>query len=296
MVRAYKYEVGAVNIRISEKSERNYSDLIQTIALLRKGIKVLGNTFLAISTFDETTGVGVFSKYTSIDINGEWFDEETFNTASDESVAKISIPENVKPNLSQFYFKLDEGTHTISFETYAQGKTLSPKAVEIYFQGILKSEKVASVFGRVEVDLVQSFGNVKRILKLPDLKELTFVIRRPNPDGMPDNLAEIIERRLNETNSETYVEQYVADRNDSLIPTDRLEALALVAAENGELKAKSIVNGVKVPHATKETPLKISDKISKEVSERGAFLQLSSEVVAEVRDNRDKVKQLGDDE
>ncbi|PTW38808.1 DUF4747 family protein [Rhodovulum kholense] len=287
MPRPSKIEVSAINLRIPADKPRNYSDLIMRIFKRRVAVKVYGNSFVAITQFQPESGLGVLSKYSEIDIDGDWFDVVDFGPADPEKIGEVSIPETLRPNLSAFYFELDEESHVLSFESYSESKSLSARSVERYFKEALSDAAIVEEFGSVEADVVKSYGEVERIINLPNLKELRIVIRRPNPDDVSGDLAAIIEERLREQNGEEYEEVTRSKDDDGLKPNERTKKLAIVGAENGEVSGKSIVNGVQVPHTTEEKPEKVVDTYNKEeVDTRTMFRQLADRMIASIKQRR----------
>jgi hypothetical protein len=280
MARPSKIEVSAINIRIPADKPRQYSELINRLFEARIAIKVYGDSFVAITSFNKGTGLGVFSKYSEIDIDGTWFDLEDFGPAEVEKVDEVSIPENLRPNHSAFYFELSEENHVLAFESYSESKGLSARSVEKYFGAALKHSSITDYYGRVEADIVKNYGEVERIIGLANLKELKIVIRRPNPDDVSGDLAAQIEERLSEQNGEEYVEITRSKDDDGLQPNERSKRLAMVGAENGEVSGKSVVNGVLTDHTTKEKPEKIVDTYNKDdVDTRTMFRKLSARMM-----------------
>lgn len=287
MPRPSKIEVSAINLRIPADKPRDYSDLIKKIFDKRVAVKVFGNSFVAITQYQKDSGMGVFSKYSEIDIDGDWFDLEDFGPAGPDKLDEVSIPETLRPNLSAFYFSLDEGSHVLTFESYSESKGLSARSIEKFFKAALIRADILNEFGRVEADIIKSFGEVERIINLPNLKELKIVIRRPNSDDVSGDLASAIEERLREQNGEEYEEVTRSKDNDGLKPNERTKKLAFVGAENGEVSGKSIVNGVQVPHTTKEKPEKIVDTYNKDdVDTRTIFGRLAEQMVKAIKQRR----------
>lgn len=287
MPRPSKIEVSAINLRIPADKPRNYSDLISRIFDKRVAVKVYGDSFVAITQYNPDSGLGVFSKYSEIDIDGDWFDIEDFGPANPDKMDEVSIPETLRPNLSAFYFELDEESHVLSFESYSESKGLSARSVERYFKEALSDDAIVNEFGRVEADIVKSYSEVERIINLPNLKELKIVIRRPNPDDISGDLAGLIEERLREQNGEEYEEVTRSKDDDGLKPNERTKKLAIVGAENGEVTGKSIVNGVQVPHTTEEKPEKVVDSYLKEdVDTRTMFRKLAGRMIASIKQRR----------
>lgn len=94
MPRNSKIEVSAINLRIPADKPRNYSDLISKIFERRVAVKVYGDSFVAITQYHPELGLGVFSKYSEIDIDGDWFDIEDFGPADPVKVDEVSIPDS----------------------------------------------------------------------------------------------------------------------------------------------------------------------------------------------------------
>lgn len=291
MARPSKVEVSAVNIRIPADKTRDYPSLLNELFQLKSGVRVHGNTYVAITFFNTEEGNGIISKYSEIDVDGDWFDIEFFDIASDEDIEKISIPENLRPNYSAFYFQLDIDLHVLAFETYSESKSLSSRSVQKYFDEILQTKEIRENFGFVEADIIKSYGEVSRILSLPNLNELRLTIKRPNSDDVSGDLAKDIEERLRSQNAEEYEETIKSKDEDGLSPNERTQKLAMIAAENGQVSAKSIVNGVMVPHFTTETPLKEVDTFSRdERRPMAVFRELAERIFVRVKERRDAIR------
>lgn len=115
MARRAKLEVCAVNIRIPSDKERNYNALLEGLLQLKRGVRTFGDSYLAITAYDQETGRGVLSKYSEIDLDGDWFDTEDFTAAEPEQTDDIKIPANLKPNLSNFFFQVSRATASFGF-------------------------------------------------------------------------------------------------------------------------------------------------------------------------------------
>lgn len=289
MARDRKLEVAGINVRIPEDSDRNYSELLQSLARVRRGFRVHGDTYLAINSFSPKTGQGVISKYTEIEAEGSWFDLENFDRAAPDKVARINIPENLRPNLSQFYFMLDEGLHVVAFETYSDSAYLSPRAAQTYFREVLGLDHVVKQFGEVEADVVKDYGDVEEILDLPDLRELRMTIRRPNPDDVGDDLARVIEELLREQRGREY-EEIIRSKQGGIEPNDRTRKLAVVAAENGEVQAKAVIDGIVTNVSTDDKPLVEREKLKADAAGQPAFVRLARRIFNKIREMREIIR------
>jgi hypothetical protein len=291
LARDAKIEVAVVNVRISEDFERDYTGLIELIASLRRGVKVRGDTYLAISYFEPKTGVGVFSKYTEIDIDGNWFDLGDFEAATPDKLGEINIPENLRPNLSQFWFLLNPKLHVIAFSSYSESRALSARSVERFLRESANWREVIRKFGVVEIDVVKSYDGVEKILDLPKLKELELIIKRPNSDDVGDDLARVIEERLKGQNADVYEESLKAKGAKNIEPNERTRKLALVAAENGQVRARSLVNGVMTPADTEDIPLVEVEKYKSDEAESSVFSKVANRIFDRIRQARNSIRE-----
>lgn len=290
MPRQSKIEVSAINLRIPADKDRNYTKLLSFLFDKKIAVKVYGNSFIAITDFNKSTGRGAFSKYSEIDIDGDWFDIEDFAPADPEKVDEVSIPDTLRPNLSAFHFKLEADIHVVLFETYSESKALSTRSIDKYFKEVLSDNDVIENYGRVESDIVKSYGEVDRILSLPQLKELRIIIRRPNNDDVSGDLAAQIEDRLTDQDGEEYEEIIRSKNEDGLKPNKRTKKLSIIGAENGEVFGKSIVNGVMITHTTSEIPEKMSDTYMKEeIDTLTMFQRLVTKMTKKIKKKRQKI-------
>jgi hypothetical protein len=173
--------------------------------------------------------------------------------------------------------------HVIAFSAYATSKGLSTRSVGRYLGEALTAPDIVERFGNVESDIVKSYGEVERILALPHLKELQIIISRPNSDDVGESLADIIEKRLREQNADTYEENLRAKGKNDIAPNERTQKLAQVAAENGHVKAKALINGILTIQDTDEQPLIERETYRPEDrSEINVFQDLAQKIFAQI--------------
>ena len=60
--------------------------------------------FSSIDASDHSTVTGTMGRFTEIDRDLPWFDLESLDQASEDSVRRISIPVNLRPNYKTFFF------------------------------------------------------------------------------------------------------------------------------------------------------------------------------------------------
>lgn len=290
MARNPKVEVGAINLRIPEDHARDYKALIADLVALKRGFRIHGDTYVAISYFDPERSLGVISKYTEIDLGGDWFDVDAFDTAAPEKIEEINIPGSLKPNHYRFYFTLNEDMHVFAFEVYAESRGLSVFGFEKYVKQALLAPEIQGKYGLVEADIIKDYNDIDRLLNLDDLKEVKITIRRPNPDDLDDDLAREIEERLRSQNGDEYQEILRSKDTGALKPNDRTRKLASVAAENGQVKTRNIENGVTVTKDSSESPLIEVTTYGAEESEMVTFLSVADKLLGKVRQARQNVR------
>ncbi len=288
MARDSKLQVAAINIRIPGNRTRDYAALLERLAKLKKAVRVFGDTAVAIQWFDAKSGLGAFSKFTEINIDGDWFDIDEFEEAKPEIVGEIQIPKNLRPNYSAFYFQLDSDLHVVAFETYSLSKSLSTRAVRIYFDQACLNANIVEQFGRIQIDIVSDFEDAERLLNLPDIREIDFVIRRPNADDIGEALAAAIEERLAEQNADEYRETIKSSGHGGGIkPNARSKRLGAIAAENGVMRVTNLTNGVITPHSTEPAPLSEGTKYKQGLNDvRDLFIDLAKKIFATIKSAR----------
>src|SRR5688572_9278900 len=147
MARDPKIEVGALNLRIPETHNRDYRALVEKLTGLRRGVRVYGDSYVAIQLFvPEEDNLGLIAKYTEIDIDGDWFDLDDFDAATPERLDEIKIPEALRPNLAQFYFQLFPAEHILVVASYAESKSLSTRSMLKYFKEALTWPEITEEF------------------------------------------------------------------------------------------------------------------------------------------------------
>jgi len=127
-------------------------------------------------------------------------------------------------------------------------------------------------------------------LAQPNLKEIKVTIRRPNSDDVGDDLAAVIEERLRDQHATEYEETLKARGLDSIQPNERTKKLASVAAENGDVVVKSVVNGIMQIQKAAHTPLIVAEKYKADESTWPHFVDLSKRLFSMIKLAREQVR------
>lgn len=278
----YKHEVAAVNIRIPADRKRNYVELIEELAQMKRSVPVYGATHLAINYYDANLNIGVISKFDEIESDGDWFNIETFQKAVDEDILDGFMSNKLRPNHHRFFFSLDEKLHVVAFSTYGGKKPLSVHAVEKYFRTAFRWKEITEKFGHVEADIIKDHAGVRRLLNLPNIREISITIRPPNTDDLGPDLASIMESRLHKQRAKVYTETWIAAPKETLQLDAETKALGEVAADNGDVEVKNVEDGLVVTYTTNDMTLREQAKFGGDASELSMFRTLVGKLFAAV--------------
>lgn len=264
MARNRKFTVAGLNIVTHPHSPENYVKLFrslfrQTLSIyVRKNQKVmLGEMRPVVTGQDLVNGIfGRIYEYDQIDPNAPWFNVEKNEVATEDEIAQIAIPEELKPNLAFFEYVFYPKTHKLYFITSFSYESLSPNYVEKLFLRLIGLPIIEKNFGKVEVTVLPDISQLDKIFSIHRLAKLTIDVVKPNPDDNADAEEEVF-KRLEQENARRIVQVLVAEPNESIKPNEDTKLLAKVAASNGKVEAIGFNNaGEKVEESTVTKPWK----------------------------------------
>ena len=267
MARDKKLEFGALNVTIHPHTPEKYIQLFNSARKLKSSARLRGDQFGRIGAIykldrdQEEPGpiVGEIVKFTNIDVDGEWYDIESKDVATDEDVAEINIPEKLKRNLSRFSFIFFPDDHILVYEGYYDGKALSANFAEKLFELALNHPELTNRFGEVFVSHIPEANAIDRMLELNGVTNLTLVTKRPNPDDLKVTEKRVHDRlkRLNAAQEERVLK---ASNGKELLLDQELKLEAKVAAKNGTVELKRYNEaGKKEELSTKDHPMRRTD-------------------------------------
>jgi hypothetical protein len=294
MPRKQKFQAVVLSVRIPDDKERNYSRFFKKVFDLRKSVQVYPGIGMALTSFNEKTRQGTISKFSIIEVDGEWFDERGFGPASADDLKKISIPDNLRPNLVSKPIYLDENDHLLSVMTYSVSKSISPIQVEKFFRAIASLPEVVEDFGAVQIDLFKDAEEIEELLKLTTLKELKITISRPN--HIPPGVIREIEESLKAEKADEMTRVIKSKDKDFLKPSQHTQALGVLAAENGSVSVKYEEEGATLSANSESKPLVktvVSD--DPETTEIGVFQKMTHFLFNAVRTSRARAQRLVED-
>lgn len=277
MARKVKVSAGALNVRLHPHSQRRYAELIEAIYKLKQPAKMRGDRYAIISLLNRSeaaSGVytGVLTTFLKVDFDGPWFNIENMSEATSEEVAEVVIPEQLRPNASQFYFLFDTKSHRFYFQIYTNGRYLTEHSARAIFSGFCDTLKIRQEFGDVKVSIVQDNEALEAMFSLKVIKQIRISILKPNSDIFSDDFEEKIEEHLEKSNSREITITYDAEKGGSIVPTKEIREVSKIALENGKVEVSGRSDVGAVTQSTQDHPKQYQGKFDPDaMTEEAAF-------------------------
>lgn len=225
---------------------------------------------------------GDIYKFLKLDSNEAWFNTAVMDAATEEEVAEINIPDNLKPHFTKFQYIFIPKGHRFYFISSKPRQSLSPGLVKRFFEKVFLNEEFAE-FGALKITVQPDPSGLGELLALKRISVLRMEIDRPNPDDLEDMEAEIL-KRLNSMNARTEKIEFMEASNEGLKPDPYLKKLAAIANDNGFVAVEGKDGaGLKKYMSTKDMPLHETAKYNPGlVSEFDAFYDKVVEIHREI--------------
>ena len=264
MARPKKITLNAVNITVHPHTPTHYSKLWSALFDLKRPVDIGRDQALMIGAIepldksDLTKGyMGLLFRFTVIDKSKGWFNLESGEEADSDTVKReVKIPDNLRPNLSTFHYRLFAKSHRLVIESKnAKGENLGAAAVEKMLRHLVTDPKVSKRFENIDVTMEQSEEKILDILTGRNLKQLTITVKRPNPDDDSDADEREVLGELLEEKVRTKTIALSALSGESIKPSPRTKRFARVASSNGRVKAvEETREGKRVPISSESHP------------------------------------------
>lgn len=273
MARPRSIEIGALNISMhSPHSPQGYVDLLRR-ALRRRRVfgqgeihaLMLGSLTGANSAVEANEISGEIFRFVKVDVDAPWFNTVTNEQASEDEIAELSIPSNLRAHMQQIQFIFFPREHELWFVSKDGRARMGPQRVEAFFQKLL-DDAAASLDGQqVEVTALPDKAALNEMLKLPHLERILMQFKRPNPDDAADIAGRIMER-MEKQNVARINEELIGARGVALKPDALTVAEAKVAARNGRVEVRGKdAEGLTVRESTDEKPLRVVASVDSDV-------------------------------
>lgn len=288
MARRKQAQAGAINIRVHNHTTSDvYLELLKAGYGLQRPLKARGEQMLFLSALsrpkmDGTLQYveGMLARFTNINSDEPWFNLNTKNVAETGEVSEVVIPEHLRPGFKGFRFCFFPKKHYFVFERAADKSTISHGMVESFLYRLLNLPELSDDYGEVNVNTVCTDEGLAAIYRIPTLKNLEIVIKRPNPDELSSDEAVVMQRLAN-MHANKVQQKYTATTGDSLIPDADTKILAKVALNNGFVKGEGRDNtGKKIEVSTVEHPKTLRSSYHEDdMTAKTAFNRLAQEFV-----------------
>jgi len=286
------FDVSVLNIVTHPHDTETYQRLFNTIFLNDWHTKILGEIHGMIGTInqidprDESEGYyGSLFKFTEIDPDGAWLNLRRREEASPKELAQVSIPNELRSNFSSIPYAFFPKTHRLYFATRSAKGAIGAKTAQRMFTQLFKKALTHLEMNNHElnVHIVQASDGLKQILGLQQLRSLEITISRPNPDGPGDLAAELL-GGLDAQNATKGVYSLIAQKGQSLKPSQKAIELANFALENGNVAA----SGKNEKGQTKHLDTEKHPKRIRQILEDGAvlmeeFIQLAKRLASKLK-------------
>lgn len=273
MARKRTVEVSALNISMhAPHSPQGYVDLLKR-SLRRRRVFAQGEIHaLMLGSLTGTADAvktnelsGEIFRFVKIDQNAPWFNTVTNEAASDEELADLNIPQNLRAHMQQIPFIFFPKEHQFWYISHDGKMNLGPSRMEAFLQRMLSDTAAAMNVPQVEVTVLPERYALERMLQLPRLERILMQFKRPNPDDAEDIAAKIMQRMQAQGLSRVN-EELIGTRGGTITPDAQTRAEAAVAAINGRVEVHGRDDqGVLIRESTEDKPLRVPLKIDPSV-------------------------------
>jgi len=235
-------------------------------------------SLLDMTKSDEGVVRGIITTFINIEIDGNWFDAENLQDATDQQVSEVKIPANLHPNAAQFYFIFDVKKHRIYIQNYSRSKVLTPPQALKLLSELSTQTSITQKYNYASITLIQDKKALEKIFKIDRIDRITINILKPNADILADDFEEQIEAHLLASHARKLTLTYQANPGDSLVPNSDIQKLGEAALTNGSVRVDGRNDGQSVHESTEDSPLIIQGKYDPDTTtEDQAFRRLINE-------------------
>lgn len=269
MTRTRTIEICALNISMhTPHSPQRYVDLLvegrRRKRVFRQGevhALMLGSLTGSKTAVEANELRGEVYRFVKVDANEPWFNTQTNEQASDEEVATLNIPGNLRAHMQRIEFVFYPKEHELWFISKDGNIRFGPSRAERFFQMLLDEVAVSKELPQVDVTVIPEKTALKNMFALHQLNRIVMQFKRPNPDDAAD-IAGRIMQRMEAQKVRTINEELIASRGQSIKPDSQTQAEAHVAARNGyvEVHGKD-AEGVPVHESTVNKPLRVPMRV-----------------------------------
>lgn len=263
MQRTRAIPIGVLNIAMhSPHSPERYLALFHSLLGLKRAIHARGSTMIMLGKLHplgeererDLILAGEIYTYYNLDPGSPWFDIDRNEEALEEEVVRLSIPRNLKPDLSRFVFAFTPASHRMCVQLKSGTRSLSVNVIAKALRGLFSFQELEE-YGPVEVTPEPSRETVEEILDMPFLHRLHIELLRPNPDDDHEFELAFLDR-LESQSASKMSQDLISEKERGLRPDEATRSLARLASSNGLVEGQGKdINNASIRISTRDTPL-----------------------------------------
>jgi hypothetical protein len=247
--------LSALNIVTHPHSPEQYIELFRELEPNKSTTKMYGQHHGILSKIDinENQGyiLGKLYRFTEINQARPWIDTIEAQQMVDQDGKPIQLVEsNFKPNSREIWFVFIIKHHRLVFDS----RYVAPISMKNFFENIISSTNFSKISKEnVSISIEQSEESLDELLKMEFIKNITFLINKPNPDEL-ESIENELKDRLENLNADRMTESI--ESKNSINPDNRLKSMMKVARSNGYVTIKGRHEGKLIKESTEAHPIK----------------------------------------
>ena len=262
MAKPRTIEICQINISMhSPHSPQGYVDLLQKAFHLKRIVTrgradgyLLGALYNSKTAVEKNELQGEIYRFTNIDPQASWFNTQTGKPAEEGETEKITIPNNLHPNLERILFVFRPKEHRLWFIGKDRKATMGPSVAESVLQQLFDEVVQKHNLPTVEVTVVPDEAAVDEVLGIHRITKILFEFKRPNADDAGD-IEQRIMTRMQQRNINRLREEMTSNAPEGIVADEEMKAEALAAAHNGHVEAQGYdAVGMHTSESTKAKP------------------------------------------
>lgn len=240
--RTVNYAVVDIKLLREDTTLETYVELFEELRNNPRQIPLERNNYLKfrfIKPLNEDNLLNGFSGevFKSNGITSDWYDEEKNERNRNKNVEENYIPSNLKANPRIFKFIFFPLHQKLVCEVKDPENEIQIGLLEKFLKKLIITDKLQDKFGRIIVSTVPEVISAEKIINSKTLKRIHIGIEKPESDVLFELDQKVISHMV-DTNTESYMQTYIAGKNDFLSLNDEVKVLIRFATEHGIIEYK----------------------------------------------------------
>lgn len=240
--RTVNYAVVDIKLLREGTTVETYVELFEELRQNPRQIPLERNNYLKfrfIKPLNEENLLNGFSGevFKSNGITSDWYDEEKNERNRHKNVEENYIPSNLKANPRFFKFIFFPLHQKLVCEVKDPENEIQIGLLEKFLKKLIITDKLQDKFGRIIVSTVPEVISAEKIINSKTLKRIQICLEKLEIGKQFDSAHKVISY-MADTNTESYIQTYIAGKNDFLNLSDEVKELIKFAAEHGIIEYK----------------------------------------------------------